>query len=295
MEFAMTLRYLRIFKEVCEQKSVTKAAKKLFISQPSVSVVISDLEKKYNVKLFMRIRNRLVITEEGQELYTRACNVLNNFDDFETLAFENSSSNIVKIGTSLTIGTFLLASLLKELQKQYPQAQYKVKIFPKEKIENMLLQGELDFGLVENAVNHSELIAQQFYEDKLVAVCAPDFSAPETLNVQELKNFPLILREKGSATRDFFDGYLKQHGTELFPFIETSNPQAAINCTKEGLGITILPLSMVQENLQNNSLRMIDLNDIDLKRFYFIVSHKQKVFSNLQKNILSVCEKYFLT
>lgn len=295
MEFAMTLRYLRIFKEVCEQKSVTKAAKKLFISQPSVSVVISDLEKKYNVKLFMRIRNRLVITEEGQELYTRACNVLNNFDDFETLAFENSSSNIVKIGTSLTIGTFLLPSLLKELQKQYPQAQYKVKIFPKEKIENMLLQGELDFGLVENAVNHSELIAQQFYEDKLVAVCAPDFSAPETLNVQELKNFPLILREKGSATRDFFDGYLKQHGTELFPFIETSNPQAAINCTKEGLGITILPLSMVQENLQNNSLRMIDLNDIDLKRFYFIVSHKQKVFSNLQKNILSVCEKYFLT
>lgn len=295
MEFAMTLRYLRIFKEVCEQKSVTKAAKKLFISQPSVSVVISDLEKKYNVKLFMRIRNRLVITEEGQELYTRACNVLNNFDDFETLAFENSSSNIVKIGTSLTIGTFLLASLLKELQKQYPQAQYKVKIFPKEKIENMLLQGELDFGLVENAVNHSELIAQQFYEDKLVAVCATDFSAPETLNVQELKNFPLILREKGSATRDFFDGYLKQHGTELFPFIETSNPQAAINCTKEGLGITILPLSMVQENLQNNSLRMIDLNDIDLKRFYFIVSHKQKVFSNLQKNIFSVCEKYFLT
>lgn len=295
MGFAMTLRYLRIFKEVCEQKSVTKAAKKLFISQPSVSVVISDLEKKYNVKLFMRIRNRLVITEEGQELYTRACNVLNNFDDFETLAFENSNSNIVKIGTSLTIGTFLLPSLLKELQKQYPQAQYKVKIFPKEKIENMLLQGELDFGLVENAVNHSELIAQQFYEDKLVAVCAPDFSAPETLNVQELKNFPLILREKGSATRDFFDGYLKQHGTELFPFIETSNPQAAINCTKEGLGITILPLSMVQENLQNNSLRMIDLNDIDLKRFYFIVSHKQKVFSNLQKNILSVCEKYFLT
>ena len=295
MEFAMTLRYLRIFKEVCEQKSVTKAAKKLFISQPSVSVVISDLEKKYNVKLFMRIRNRLVITEEGRELYTRACNVLNNFDDFETLAFENNSSNIVKIGTSLTIGTFLLPSLLKELQKQYPQAQYKVKIFPKEKIENMLLQGELDFGLVENAVNHSELIAQQFYEDKLVAVCAPDFSAPETLNVQELKNFPLILREKGSATRDFFDGYLKQYGTELFPFIETSNPQAAINCAKEGLGITILPLSMVQENLQNNSLRMIDLNDIDLKRFYFIVSHKQKVFSNLQKNIFSVCEKYFLT
>ena len=295
MEFTMTLRYLRIFKEVCEQKSVTKAAKKLFISQPSVSVVISDLEKKYNVKLFMRIHNRLVITDEGQELYTRACNVLNNFDDFETLAFENSSSNIVKIGTSLTIGTFLLPSLLKELQKQNPQTQYKIKIFPKDKIETMLLQGELDFGLVENAVNHSELNALQFYEDKLVAVCASDFDVPQTLNVQELKNFPLILREKGSATRDFFDGYLKQHGIELYPFIETSNPQAAINCTKEGLGITILPLSMVQENLQNKSLRIINLNNVDLKRFYFIVSHKQKVFSNLQKNLLSSCEKYFKT
>lgn len=289
----MTLRYLRIFKEVCEQKSVTKAAKKLFISQPSVSVVISDLEKKYNVKLFMRIHNRLAITEEGQELYTRACNVLNSFDDFETLAFENSSSNIVKIGTSLTIGTFLLPGLLKELQNQNPQAQFKVKIFPKDKIETMLLQGKLDFGLVENAVNHTELCAKQFYEDKLVAVCAPDFAAPEALNIHELKNFPLILREKGSATRDFFDGYLKQCGIELFPFIETSNPQAAINCAKEGLGITILPLSMVQENFQVKSLCFVNLNNIDLKRFYFIVSHKQKVFSNLQKNILFVCEKYF--
>ena len=194
----MTLRHLRIFREVCEQKSVTKAAKKLFISQPSVSVVIADMEKKYNVKLFMRIHNRLVITEEGQELYTRACNVLNNFDDFETLAFENSNSNCVKIGTSLTIGTFLLPSLLKRIQTLFPQAQLKVKIFPKDKIESLLLQGELDFGLIENSVKYPELTAIQFYEDKLVAVCSPQFAVGDTLNVQELEKYPLLLREKAA-------------------------------------------------------------------------------------------------
>ena len=289
----MTLRHLRIFREVCEQKSVTKAAKKLFISQPSVSVVIADMEKKYNVKLFMRIHNRLVITEEGQELYTRACNVLNNFDDFETLAFENSNSNCVKIGTSLTIGTFLLPSLLKRIQTLFPQAQLKVKIFPKDKIESLLLQGELDFGLIENSVKYPELTAIQFYEDKLVAVCSPQFAVGDTLNVQELEKYPLLLREKGSATRDFFDSYLHSCGIEVFPFIETSNPQAALRCAKEGLGIAILPHSMVHDALQDNSLRAIALQNVTLKRLYFFAFHKQKIFSPLQEQIFSACKEFF--
>lgn len=289
----MTLRYLRIFKEVCEQQSVTKAAKKLFISQPSVSVVISDMEKKYNVKLFTRIHNRLVITEEGRELYAKACNVLNNFDDFEALAFENGNANCVKIGTSLTIGTFFLPALAKKIQRAYPQAQLKIKIFPKDKIENLLLRGELDFALVENASQSAELINKKFFEDKLVAVCAPDFSAPVQLNLQQLKALPLIFREKGSATRDFFDNFAKQCGIDLFPFIETANPQAAVNCAKAGLGVTVLPMSMVQENITNGSLRTIDLIDVNLKRFYYFAVHRQKVFAPLQKNVFDLCEQYF--
>lgn len=110
----MTLRHLRIFKEVCELKSVTKAANKLYIAQPAVSVAIAELEKKYDVKLFQRIKNRMVITSAGKQLYERALTVLNNFDDFESTAYESGKTCGLKIGASLTIGTFLLPAMIKK-------------------------------------------------------------------------------------------------------------------------------------------------------------------------------------
>lgn len=99
---------------MCELKSVTKAANKLYIAQPAVSVAIAELEKKYDVKLFQRIKNRMVITSAGKQLYERALTVLNNFDDFESTAYESGKTCGLKIGASLTIGTFLLPAMIKK-------------------------------------------------------------------------------------------------------------------------------------------------------------------------------------
>lgn len=288
----MTLRHLKILKEVCECRSVTQAAKNLYIAQPSVSAVIKETEEHYGVRLFKRIKNRLVITEAGQELYERACNVLNDFNDFENCAYKKSRADTIKIGTSLTIGTFLLPELMKKIRKNFPSAEMKIKIFPKESVENAVLTGELDLGLVENAVNLREFDAQKFYRDELVAVCAKDYPAPDTLKISELFDYPFILREKGSASRERFDSFSEAHGVKIEPFIESANPQAALNCAAAGLGIAILPLGMAEEKLKEGTLRRVGVENTRFEREYYVISRKKKPLTALQRNVLALCTAF---
>lgn len=285
----MTLRHLRIFKEVCELKSVTKAANKLYIAQPAVSVAIAELEKKYDVKLFQRIKNRMVITSAGKQLYERALTVLNNFDDFESTAYESGKTCGLKIGASLTIGTFLLPAMIKKIREFYPAVRLQIKIFPKNSVEKMVLTGELDFGLVENSVTDAHLDAREFFEDKLVAVCSPDYPAPEKLRFKDADKYDFILRESGSASREKFEQLAKKNSAAVTPFIETVNPQAAESCAAAGLGIAVLPLSMVRARLDRGELRTVPVVDADFKRSYCLITHKQKVFSSLQKEITELC------
>ena len=287
----MTIRHLRIFKEVCELKSVTKAANRLYIAQPSVSVAIAELEKKYDVRLFQRIKNRMVITDAGKQLYERALTVLNNFDDFEASAFESGKTCSLKIGASLTIGTFLLPPMIKKIRENYPNVRLQVRIFPKTAVEKMVLTGEADFGLVENSVADIHLDSRVFFEDKLIAVCAPDYPAPDKISLADADKYDFILRESGSASREKFEQFLQKHSRAVTPFIETVNPQAAESCAAAGLGIAVLPLGMVRARLDRGELRAINFNDADLKRSYCLITHKQKVFSAQQKEITELCVK----
>jgi len=116
----MTLRHLRIFVTVCNENSITKAAEKLSIAQPSVSLAIAELEKHYEVKLFERIKQRLVITEVGKALHEQACLVLNSFALFEEMAMQTKAYNIVKIGSSLTIGQYMIPKIVKYINSKYP-------------------------------------------------------------------------------------------------------------------------------------------------------------------------------
>lgn len=288
----MTLRHLKIFKEVCDCRSVTQAAKNLYIAQPSVSAVIAEMEKHYHVALFGRIKNRLVITEAGQELYERACNVLNGFEDFENCAYKKSRADAVKIGTSLTIGTFLLPKLLQKMKTEIPTARPQIKIFPKETVEKAVLTGELDMGLVENAVDLQNFDAQKFYRDELVAACAKDYPAPDELKIEDLYAHRFILREKGSASRERFERFLQENGVKIEPFIESANPQAALHCAAAGLGIAVLPLGIIEDKLADGTLRRIMLGNAVFEREYFVISRKKKKFTALQSEVLALCTRF---
>ena len=102
----MTIRHLRIFVAVCEEGSVTKAANKLYLAQPSVSLAISELEKFYGVKLFDRISRRLYLTDKGKQFLNYTKHIIDLFDELENGMKNWGSSGALRIGSSITIGNY---------------------------------------------------------------------------------------------------------------------------------------------------------------------------------------------
>ena len=117
----MTLRHLRIFVAVCKWKSITKAAEKLHIAQPSVSLAIKELENYYNLQLFDRISRKLFLTTEGERFLTYASHIISLFDEMEEGIQHWDDMGQLLIGSSITIANSLLCECLLHYKQLYPK------------------------------------------------------------------------------------------------------------------------------------------------------------------------------
>ncbi len=136
----MTIRHLKIFVMVCQEKSITKAGKKLFMAQPTVSVAISELEKHYNIQLFDRISKKLYLTEAGSRLLPYAQHMVALFEEMEMGAQAWGGAQLLHIGASVTIGNCLLPDYLKRLKCVHPEIQVKAEVNNSEKLEQGILE-----------------------------------------------------------------------------------------------------------------------------------------------------------
>lgn len=285
----MTLRHLNIFVTVCRFNSITKAAQHLYIAQPSVSVAIAEMEKHYNVVLFERINKRLVITDTGKQLYIQACQVLDGFKTLEETALKLNKSGKIRIGTSITIGKYMIPFAVAWIRDKFPDADVSVKINQTKEIELMILSGQLDIGFVEGQIYSDNLDVRPFARDRLIAVCGMQFKAPDKLKAEDFKTYPLILREKGSGSRDLLDSTLASRHISAQPFIESTSTQSIIQCAINNLGITVLPYSLVKSHLEANHLRQLQTEGMKLDRTYHVVMHKDKLLSPMQQQVLDMC------
>ena len=144
----MTFRHLEIFMSVYQNQSITKASKELHISQPSVSLAIKELEKKYQTPLFDRMNRQIYPTEKAHLLYNHSLQILSSLENMENEMYEDHLENI-SFGCSVTMAQVFLPHLLKKLKKLYPTIHFHIIVNNLEYIENLLLKNELDFALIE--------------------------------------------------------------------------------------------------------------------------------------------------
>ena len=200
----MTLRHLKIFVTVCETGSATAAGDKLHIAQPSISLAISELENYYGIKLFDRIAKRLHITEAGKNFLQYATHIVGLFEDMEKEIKNFDAIGIIRIGASITIGNYLLPAYISQFKKTHPQIDIKVIIDNSEKIQQYILSNRIDIGLIEGAVHSSYIKFHKFRDDELVMICGNNHPfAKKAIEITKLKGESFILRETGSAGRNF--------------------------------------------------------------------------------------------
>ena len=160
----MTLRHIRIFVTVYQCESITKAAEKLHLAQPSVSLAISELEEYYGLRLFDRMSRRIYVTEAGQQFYHYALHISSLFDEMEKGMKKSGSTGTLKIGAGITIGTSLLPELLIRFRQKHPDFKISALIKNYSAIEEALLSNEIDFALIEGSPFLVSVYRDTFYE-----------------------------------------------------------------------------------------------------------------------------------
>lgn len=288
----MTLRHLRIFLAVCENgNNVTQAAKSLRLAQPAVSLSIRELEEYYGVKLFDRISHRLYLTETGKRFEQYAEHIASLFDQMDKELKDREVFGKIRVGCSITIGSQLMPDYVQQFLQQFPAMQVYVHIERSEWLEQAVIKNELDFALIEGVVHDSNLVAQDYLDDELVAICSANgpFEKGECVSIERFLGQNLLLREKGSGTRELFDHVMEAAGYSAHPSWEGVSTAALVHAAELGLGVAVLPLRMVSHILQEGRLTAFKVENLEFRRKFYIIYHKNKFLTDGMRLFMELC------
>lgn len=290
----MTLRHLKILSAVCEENSITKAAERLHMAQPAVSVAIKELEDYYGVRIFDRISKKLYLTDTGGRILEYASHIISLFEGLEDNARKWEQSAKIKIGASNTVGTHLMPKYVSAFRSDHPQSNIEVLISSSEIIEKKILQNELDFALIEGTVHSDSIFCDQYMRDRLVVVCSPTdpLCKMEQVTIGQILSRPLLLREKGSGTRELFDHTLASLEYSFSPSWESTSTDALVNAVLEGLGVSVLPYMMVRERLEKGIIVELHVENLNFNRGFSIIYHKNKLLTNTAREFIEMCRNF---
>ena len=286
----MSIRHLRIFIMVANCGKMSLAAEKLFITQPSVSQAIKELEEYYKVKLFERLSKKLFITESGKLLLNYANHIISSFDDMEVELKSKGEKLSINIGSSITVGTCMLNNIINNFLDENKEIETTVIINNTEKIEEMILNSKLDVAIVEGVIANKDLITRPIYNDKLIIVAGKKhkFYNKGEISIIELMGEDFISREEGSGSRKIFDEILKRNNIKVNNKWISTDTEAIKNAVIDGKGLGVLSTMIVDKQLENKTLNKVVLKEVEMFRQIYLVYHKNKYMSEQMVEFLKL-------
>lgn len=288
----MTLRHLRIFVTVYQKESITNAASALHLAQPSVSLAIKELEEYYQIRLFDRIGKKIYITEQGTWFYDYALHIVSLFDEMEEDIQTWNDKGRLKVGSSVTVGNFILPKLLAEFREMYPEIDIQMTINNTHTLEKMLMDNRIDLAIVEGKSSYPQIQMEKLMEDPLCFICAKDhpLAGKKAVSLKELENCSMILRESGSAVRETIEESMGYYQINHKVIGESISTQAIIRAVAQNLGISILPYLLVQNDLKQGNIVLLNVPEFCLTRDFSLMYHEKKYLSNAARRFIQLCK-----
>lgn len=280
----MTLRSLEIFLTVVERGTMHGAAEKLYISQPSVSGAVAELEREYGVRLFERLGKKLYITQEGKKLAGYARRMLILSRELERQMGAAGEEAPLRVGATVTVGTCLIGRILRRTG----EASARVLVGNTPMMERLLLCNDLDAAIVEGQVQSEDLIVTPVIRDELRLICRHDhFLASRALvGLKDLADQPLILRESGSVTRKTLDRLFAAAGVPMKIAWECNNTQAILNAVEDGFGVSLLSPRLLKNETALCAVPVAE----NTERWFSLAVHKDKFISGRLRNFMERCQ-----
>lgn len=290
----MTYRYMQIFMAVVEHGTMSEAAKKLYITQSSVSQAIASIEKEYGILLFERLSHSLYLTPEGEELLIHAKALASAKHDMDEFLAAFSRSRKLRIGATVTVGTCVISPILHAVEASLSDTEISVFVSNTQAIEERILNNSLDIALVEGIVKSPDILRRNVISDRLVLICPPEhrFYGRAFVEAHELSGEIMILRESGSGTRAFFEEQMNRAGYPVRVLWECSNSEAIKTAVKGGHGLSVISERLVRSDVESGALWACDIKDIELRRYFAVVYHKNKYLSDGIRVFAEKCREF---
>ena len=288
----MDIHHLRVFASVFKNRSFSKASEELHLTQPTISNHIKALEDEFDCKLFDRLGRTILPTKEAEVLYSHSMELIertNNLREAVGLIKKDISGKLI-IGASTIPGVYLLPGFMSEFRKKFPSISFQILISDSKGIIENISRHELLLGIVGAKLGNEHIKYMPFIEDELIVVSSPHLSKNRIMTLQELLKFPMVLREEGSGTRKETEKFLANKGISLENVHIAGvfgSTDAIKQAVKAGLGVSILSKFSVADELKYKILEEIKLTDIQMKRRFYIVTHKKRTLPRLYETFLN--------
>lgn len=279
----MDIKQLEAFVSVVEERSFSRAADRLFLSQPTVSVHVRALEEDIGTRLLDRLGSEVVPTPAGKKLYRYARKILvlkdQALQDIQHFLGELSGS--FELAASTIPGEYLLPPVLADFQHRYPNVKVVLHILDSERTIHKVREGEYFLGVVGSKGDERGLTYISFGEEELVVVFPAQhpLAQKEKVTLKDLQEIPLILREEGSGTRKAFEEGLKRRGMHLSQFkvvAELGSTTALKEGVKAGIGAAVISPQAVKDECHWGVMKAFRIEELGLERCFYLVKRSRR-------------------
>lgn len=286
----MNTSYLKTFIEVVNLRNISKAAEKLFVTQPAVSKQLQILEKDFGAVLVKKNGREIVPTEEGEMLYKYAVNILN--EEYKIYSKirndEDKLDGELVIYTSSLPADYYIHNLIIEFSASYPDVTYSIIKSDSKAVYNYIDDGITSFGFTGSLFKNKKIKSICIAEDEEIVITSSE-KASELGGKVSLETFlkqDFIIREKGSATLMTFENYINSKNANLEDLrikVRAEDNEVIKTFVKNNMGISVISRIAAEREIKEGTLYPLEVNGMKLKRKLYYVYHADRYFSKTEE------------
>jgi DNA-binding transcriptional LysR family regulator len=293
---SITLRQLEIFIAVAETAQVTKASKKLFVTQSAVSMALAELENQLGGSLFDRHGRSLLLNARGRYLLPLSKDITSQVTSIETIMSERNDKldGHIKVVASTTLGNYILPYLIGAFKKIHPNVHVDLLVYNTRYAEKLVFDSEMDIGFVEGPLNgRAEIQSRSWFEDELVVLCGPTdpLAHNEVFDItSDLEGKKWIMRETGSGTAATISEKFGKYMDDVHVVMEMGHPEAVKRAVESGAGIACLSALCICREAEHGWLKALKIEGLNMKRQLKIIQRRDLEISDALAEFLSFCD-----
>ncbi len=283
-ELLMNIVHVISFIETLKLGSISAAAIKCNLSQSALSQQIQALEKSFNTKLIERSHKGITPTPSGKIAYSHFVSILDSYNDiFQDIDKLNSSCETIKVISTAFACAYALPCTFYHFKNKYPNHKLEIETAQSDTIEQKIIKGQADVGIVIGQTTDNRIHCQQVFSDEFFLVCNQSFDIPESVHKEDIYKYPVVMLTKTHRTQQLLVKQLLENGIEydnmnLLYSVDTVESMKLF--VTNGFGVAFLPYMAIKKELYNKQLRIVKCSDLKLLNSYYSIT---------QRNVVNYC------